>query len=145
MSPSVKPLDRATRMGECDYPGALRPVGEGWRVAVSPDGRRYRLQPLISGPDGDVWGSPPALVGLTLAALVARGAAVVSGLAQACEGLPDDPALACPELTAQRQVLLAGVAADREKADAAKNERRRAFLRDLNEKRAALSRGRARS
>lgn len=143
MSPSVKPLDRATRMGDCDYPGALRSLGEGWRVAVSPDGRRYRLQPLISGPDGDCWGTPPSLVGLTLAALVSRGAGVVSGLAQACEGLPDDPALACPELTAQRQLLLAGLAADREKADAAKNERWRAFLRDQNEKRAARAFARA--
>ena len=145
MTAPPRPYDRATRMGDSDYPGALRPVGEGWRVSVSPDGRRYRLQPLLSGPDGDVWGSPPFLVGLTLAALVSRGAGVVAGLAQACEGLPDDPALACPELAAQRQLLVAGVAVDREKADAAKNERRRAFFRDQSEKRLALSRGRARS
>jgi hypothetical protein len=83
------------------------------------------------------------LVGLTLAALVSRGAGVVAGLAQACEGLPDDPAFACPDLTAQRHALLAVFAAEREKAAAAKNERRRAFFRDQNEKRAALSRGRA--
>ncbi|MEY4890079.1 MAG: hypothetical protein RIQ75_1209, partial [Pseudomonadota bacterium] len=74
MTAPPRPYDRAVRMGDSDYPGALRPVGEGWRVSVSPDGRRYRLQPLLSGPDGDVWGSPPSLVGLTLAALVSRGA-----------------------------------------------------------------------
>ena len=45
MTAPLRPYDRATRMGDSDYPGALRPVGEGWRVAVSPDGRRYRLQP----------------------------------------------------------------------------------------------------
>ncbi len=143
MTVPPRPYDRASRMGDSDYPGALRPVGDGWRVSVSPDGRRYRLQPLLSGSDGDFWGSPPALVGLTLAALVSRGAGVVAGLAQACEGLPDDPALACLDLTAQRQVLLAVVAAEREKAAAANNERRRAFFRDQNEKRAALSPGRA--
>ena len=145
MTAPPRPYDRATRMGDSDYPGALRPVGEGWRVSVSPDGRRYRLQPLLIGPDGDVWGTSPAWVGMTLAALLARCSAVVPGLAQACEGLPDDPSLACPDLTAQRQVLLAGFAAERVKAAAAKNERRRAFFRDQNEKRAALSRGRARS
>lgn len=145
MSPSVKPYDRATRMGDGDYPGALRLVAEGWRVSVAPDGRRYRLQPLISGPDGDVWATPSGLVGLTLAALVARGAGVVAGLAQACEGLPDDPALAFPDLAAQRQALVAVVAVDREKADAANNERRRSFFLQQNEKRAALSRGRSRS
>ena len=145
MTAPPRPYDRATRMGDSDYPGALRPVGEGWRVSVSPDGRRYRLQPLLSGPDGDVWGTSPAWVGMTLAALLARCSVVVPGLAQACEGLPDDPSLACPDLTAQRQVLLAGFAAERVKAAAAKNERRRAFFRDQNEKRAALSRGRARS
>jgi hypothetical protein len=145
MRSPLRPLDRSTRMGDTDYPGALRPVAEGWRVSVSPDGRRYRLQSLLSGPDGPVWASPPALVGLTLAALVARGAGLVEGLAQACEGLPDDPALAAPELTLQRQAMIAGVVSDRVTTDALNNERRRSFLRQQNEKRAALSRGRSRS
>lgn len=136
MTASPKSLDRATRMSDSDYPGTLRLAGEGWRVVVSPDGRRYRLQPLVRVPHGEVWVSPPSLVGATLSALLEKCAGVVEGLAEFCEGLPDDPALACPELVGQRQALLADLAAERSKASDRLKDRRADFFRKSAEKRA---------
>jgi hypothetical protein len=103
----LRPLDRSTRMADADYPGTVRLVGDAWRVVVSPDGRRYRLQPLVRGADGDAWASPPSLVGSSLADLLRRSAGLVEGLPDVCAGLPDDPALALPELVAAYQVLAA--------------------------------------
>ncbi len=108
MTARLRPLDRSTRMSDADYPGTLRLVGDAWRVVVSPDGRRYRLQPLVRGADGDAWASPPSLVGSSLSDLLRRSAASVEGLPEVCSGLPDDPALALPELVAAHQVLAAG-------------------------------------
>ena len=112
MTSPAKPLDRATRMSDPDYPGILR-RGGNWRVVVSPDGRRYRLQALVCVPAGEVWASPPALVGSSLSALLEKCAGVVEGLAEVCDGLPDDPALALPELVLQRQSLVSDLAAER--------------------------------
>lgn len=110
-----KPLGRSTRMSDLDYPGALRQVGASWRVSVSPDGRRYRLQPSITHSDGSRgWDCPPGLVASSLAVLLAKFGGLVDGLATAVEGLPDSPAASAPELVLQRQRLLAEIAADRE-------------------------------
>lgn len=127
-SEPVQPLARSVRMSNPDYPGALRSFPNGWRLVVSPDGRRYRLQVLAQAEPQETWASPPALVALSLSVLCARGAAVVEGLAEACAGLPEDPSHALPDLVARREALLAGVASDREIALSLRRSRSEAFF-----------------
>lgn len=128
MSDPVKPLARSVRMSDADFPGVLRSLGNGWRLVVSPDGRRYRLQVMAQAGPQEAWASPPALVASSLSVLCARGAAVVEGLAEACAGLPDDPSQALPELVARREALLSAVASDRESALSLRRSRSKAFF-----------------
>ena len=136
MTAPPRPLDRSTRMSDSDYPGTLRLLGDGCRVVVCPDGRRYWLQPLVRGADGEAWASPPSLSASSLPALLQKCAALVEGLPEVCEGLPDDPALALPELVLQRKALLADVASDRAFASARLKDRRADFFRQSAENRA---------
>lgn len=129
MTAPPRPWDRSTRMSDADYPGTLRLLGDGWRVVVCPDGRRYRLQPLVRGADGEAWASPPSLSASSLPALLQKCAALV-------EGLPDDPALALPELVCQRQALLGAVASDRANSASRLKDRRADFFRQSAENRA---------
>lgn len=135
MSGAVKALDRSVRMGDGNYPGVLRCFGDAWRLAVSPDGRRYRLQPLAG--DGVSWASPPHLVASSLSALCAKCGALVDGMAEACKGLPDNPSLALPDLTAARAALVADIASERAQAAVAGRARTAAFFAAQAEKRAA--------
>lgn len=111
MSGALDPLPLSVRMSDADYPGVIRSFGNGWRLVVSTDGRRYRLQPFAA--EQGIWFCPPRLVAASLAELCAKGASEVEGLAQACEGLPDDPALAVPGLADRRAAQLAALAANR--------------------------------
>lgn len=101
-------------MSDGDYPGVLRCFGSELRLVVSPDGRRYRLQPLAG--DRVSWASPGALGAARLLTLLAKFAAQVDGLALACEGLPDDPTQALPDLVAARAALVAEIANERARA-----------------------------
>lgn len=135
MSDTGEALARSVRMSDSDYPGVLRCFGDAWRLSVSPDGRRYRLQPLAGGSMG--WASPPNLVASSLSALCAKGAALVDGLAEACEGLPEDPALALSDLVAARAALMAEISGDRARAGVARRVRAAAFFAGKAETRAA--------
>jgi len=136
MRDPVKPLARSVRMSDPDYPGVVRYVGSGWRLVVSLDGRRYRLQPRAVVGSGEVWPSPPALVAFSLSELVGKCAASVEGLAQACEGLPDDPAQANPELAVRYSALRSEVATNRARASLVQREARASFFREQSAKRA---------
>lgn len=121
------PLSAYVRMSDADYPGVMRRLSSDWRLSVSMDGRRYRLQRVAADVAGRPWVSPPHLSASSLSKLLRKGAALVDGLAQACEGLPDDPAQACPSLTASHNaLLLAFQARDMRRADYA-----RVVVRDL--------------
>lgn len=135
MSGAVVALGRSVRMSDSDYPGVLRCFGGALRLVVSPDGRRYRLQPLAD--DGVSWGSPGAWGAARLSTLLRNCAAVVEGLALACEGLPDLPLYAVPDLVASRAALLAEITADRARAAVAAHARRAAFFAGKVETRAA--------
>lgn len=135
MRSAVNPLPLSCRMSDSDYPGVLRCFGGAWRLVVSPDGRRYRLQPLVG--DGVAWASPPRLVASSLSALCAKGAALVDGLAEACEGLPDDPALALPDLVAAHAVQSGLVAGGVARKAEALRARRAAFFSAEAAKRAS--------
>lgn len=134
MSGAVAPLGRSVRMSDGDYPGVLRCFSDEMRLVVSPDGRRYRLQPLAG--DGVSWASPAAMGAARLSTLVAKFAAVVDGLALACEGLPDDPTQALPDLVAARAALVAEIASDRAAADVLRRARDAAFFAAKAETRA---------
>lgn len=137
MRDPVKPLARSVRMSDPDYPGVVRRVGSGWRLVVSLDGRRYRLQPLAVVGNGEVWPSPPALVASSLSELVSKCAASVEGLAQACEGLPDDPAQANPELAVRYSALLSEGSTDWARALSARRQAQAPFVHERAAKRAS--------
>lgn len=134
MSDAVVPLGRSVRMSDGDYPGVLRCFGDEMRLAVTPDGRRYYLQPLAG--DGVSWASPGALGASRLSMLLAKCAALVEGLAVACEGLPENPALALPDLVAARVALVAEIASERTAADVLRHARNAAFFAAKAETRA---------
>lgn len=96
-------LSSAARMSQADWPGVVAVTASGWRVAVNAKGSRYALQSSFLGPDGvEVWAGRSYA---SRAKLLAAGVGV-DGLAEACEGLPEDPAQAVPALQAARAALL---------------------------------------
>lgn len=130
MRDPVKPLARSVRMSDPDYPGVVRRVGSGWRLVVSLDGRRDRLQPLAVVGNGEVWPSPPALVASSLSELVSKCAASV-------EGLPDDPAQANLELAVRYSAFLSEVSTDRARALSARRQAQAPFVHERAAKRAS--------
>lgn len=141
MSGAVVPFGRSVRMSDGDYPGVLRCFGSELRLVVSPDGGRYRLQPLAG--DGVSWASPGAWAAARLSTLLAKCGSLVEGLAVACEGLPDNPALALPDLVAARVALVAEIASDQACAEVLCLARNAAFFAakaEMRAKEAALRR-----
>lgn len=135
MSSPVRARERVELMSDSDYPGVLRQVSDGWRLVVSPDGRRYRLQALVQVAYRDEWASLVHLQGMTLAVLLQRAGDEVEGLASACEGLPENPALAAPEFVAKRKAQVARVYPGRAAAAAARDQRRAARAADAASRR----------
>ena len=95
------PLPLSARMSDADWPGVVRQLGFGWRLAVSSDGRRYVVQTLAQTDQGPLWLSAGGRQPATLGKLVAKFAGTVEGLAEACEALPDDPAEGHPVFAAR--------------------------------------------
>ena len=93
----------STRMSDDDYSGVLRLLSNDRRLVVNPAGTRYALQKLVRADGCSFW---PGTSYARLSTLIAKQADKVEGLADACEGLPDDPALAAPDLQAARQSVL---------------------------------------
>lgn len=108
MTKHIGAYNSLSRMSDDDYAGALLSLGQGVRLVVNPAGTRYALQ--RSGVlDGQmVWAGASYA---TLSKLVLNQAAGCEGLAVACEGLPDAPCDALPELQQMRQDVLDGFAA----------------------------------
>jgi len=90
-------------MSDDDYPGVLRLLSNDRRLVVNPAGTRYALQKLVQADGCSFWSGTSYA---RLSTLIAKQADKVEGLADACEGLPDDPALAAPDLQAARQSVL---------------------------------------
>ena len=96
-------------MTDDDYSGVVRRIGSTVRVAVNPAGTRYAFQSRFEDKGETVWiGQSYA----KLSTLVAKQAASCDGLALACEGLPDSPAAARPDLQEQRADILDAFAAN---------------------------------
>ena len=96
------------RMSDHDYVGVLFVLGDDRRLAVNPAGTRYALQTLAQADGGSRW------VGVSFASLsnlLGKWGDKVVGLVDACGELPDDPALAAPDLRAARQSVLDAFAA----------------------------------
>lgn len=99
----IKPLDRDARMADANWPGVVAVLpGGGWRLAVNATGTRYALQTRIVTEGGEAWAGRSYA---RLSAVRAAGAERVRGLAEACEGLPEDPREAKPEVIAARAAL----------------------------------------
>ena len=97
----VASLPLSARMGDADWPGVVCQLGSGWRLAVSSDGRRYVVQTLGQTDNGPMWFSAGGRQPATLPKLLAKFGPIVEGLAEACEGLPENPADALPIFAAR--------------------------------------------
>lgn len=96
-------------MTDDDYSGVVRRIGSTVRIVVNPAGTRYAFQSRFEDEGETVWiGQSYA----KLSTLVAKQAANCDGLALACEGLPDSPAAARPDLQEQRADILDAFAAN---------------------------------
>ena len=91
------PLNPYARMSDDDWPGKLLDLGPDTRLVVNAPGTRYALQKRLPADSegGFAWGGTSYA---KLTSLLAKQAGLIDGLAQACADLPDDPALARPEL-----------------------------------------------
>lgn len=121
-------LTATSRSGDPDFPGVVRQVSDGWRVAVNPDGTRYQLQKLAATHAGDAW--VPIRSYASLSALLSAQASKVEGLAVACKGLPAIPAKASPKLkSARAEIKAAYTATDWRRNDYGRNIRRDGNIR----------------
>ena len=93
----------SSRMSDDDYAGVLVHLGGGVRLVVNPAGTRYALQWSRVEDGLTIWAG---ISYASLGALFAKQAHKFDRLADACEGLPDNPALAAPDLQAARQSVL---------------------------------------
>ena len=108
-----KPLALSVRMSDSDYPGVVRVLSSDWRLSVSLDGSRYRLQTRVNRLSVDVWVCPPRLVAGSLSQLCDLASGLVASFDGALVGCPDDPFQALPELVRARSVQLALIASRR--------------------------------
>lgn len=108
MTKDIGAYNSLSRMSDDDYSGALLLVGQGVRLVVNPAGTRYALQRSGVLDGQTVWAGTSYA---TLSKLVLNQAAECEGLAVACEGLPDAPADALPDLQKMRQDVLDGFTA----------------------------------
>lgn len=98
----------STRMSDDNYSGVLRRLGDDRRLVVNPAGTRYALQELAQADGRSFWAGTSYA---SLSNLLGKWGYEVSGLADACGDLPDDPAFASPDLQAARQSVLDAFAA----------------------------------
>lgn len=96
-------LSPDVRMCDLAHPGVVA-AGDGWRIAVTLDGRFYRVQTPVEYPDGSGWQSLPGRAGV-LCKQVERVADRVPDLRDAAARLPDDPADAAPDFVAAAREL----------------------------------------
>lgn len=101
MTDAIAPLPASARMSDPDWPGVVCDLGPGWRLSVSSDGRRYVVQMLGETDAGPRWFSAGGRQPATLGKLVAKFGLMVEGLAEACDGLPENPADALPVFAAR--------------------------------------------
>ena len=99
----VREYSSSSRMSDDDYAGVLVHLGGGVRLSVNPAGNRYALQRSALVEGVTVWAGTSYA---RLSTLISKQGGTVDGLAVACDGLPDDPALAAPDLQAARQSVL---------------------------------------
>ena len=105
------PLPLSARMSDADWPGVVCQLGPTGRLSVSSDGRRYVVQTLAQTDQGPLWLSAGGRQPATLRKLLAKFGGQVEGLAEACEGLPDDPAEGQPVFAARLQAQAEHLAA----------------------------------
>lgn len=80
---------------DADWPGVIARLPGDWRLIRDRDGKRYHVQRRADAPEGEVWVAPAKHKAKTRAALLSM-CPHIEGLAEACEGLPEDPAEALP-------------------------------------------------
>lgn len=109
MNDTAPTYNSRSRMSDDDYSGVVRRIGSTVRVVVNPAGTRYAFHRRFEEEGEVVWiGSSYA----KLSTLLAKQAASCDGLALACEGLPDSPAAALPDLRKQHADIVAAFAAN---------------------------------
>jgi hypothetical protein len=106
MPEAIAPLSVSVRMSDADYPGVVAHLGPLWRLSVDMACKRYTLQTCVQTDEGARWVTAGGRSPSTLPKLLAKFGAVVDGLADACNGLPQDPAQALPEFAASRRALV---------------------------------------
>jgi hypothetical protein len=99
-------LSAEDRVSCPDWPGVLRWVSDGWRLAISSKCDKFLLQEFCTTVDGETFWNGQGRGRRSLVQLVSDFGDKVDGLALACDGIADDPAQAFPAFVAARGDLL---------------------------------------
>ena len=118
-------LSAAARVTDPDYPGLVARLGDAWRVVVSTDCCRYRLQRRVATVEGERWVSPPGRPPSRFASVVQAWGDAVPGLVTVAASLPVDPREAAPYFALARASLVERFAVERAARAVEARKRRR--------------------